>query len=43
MGCEWTAGADLLRFGLEQGTSLPQAPAPQKGKIALPFFPSVCL
>ena len=32
--------ADLLRFGLEQGTSLPQAPAPQKGKIALPFFPS---
>jgi hypothetical protein len=32
--------ADLLRFGLEQGTRLSQAPAPQKGKIVLPLFPS---
>lgn len=31
---------DLLRFGLEQGASLHKAPSPQKGKIALPFFPS---
>ena len=33
-------GADLLRFGLEQGAAIPQARAPQKGHIALPFFPS---
>lgn len=31
---------ELLRFGLEQGAGLPKAPTPQKGKIALPFFPS---
>jgi hypothetical protein len=31
---------DLLRFGLEQGASLSKAPYPQKGKIAIPFFPS---
>jgi hypothetical protein len=31
---------ELLRCGLEQGAALPQATAPQKGKIAFPFFPS---
>ncbi|NBV87209.1 MAG: hypothetical protein EBS01_13320 [Verrucomicrobia bacterium] len=31
---------DLLRFGLEQGASVPKASSPQKGKIAIPFFPS---
>ena len=31
---------ELLRFGLEQGAALPKAPAPQKGKIAFPLFPS---
>jgi hypothetical protein len=31
---------DLLRFGLEQGASLSKASSPQKGKIAIPFFPT---
>jgi hypothetical protein len=31
---------DLLRFGLDQGASFSKAPSPQKGKIAIPFFPS---
>jgi hypothetical protein len=31
---------DLLRFGLEQGAPFSKASAPQKGKIAIPFFPT---
>jgi hypothetical protein len=32
--------SDLLRFGLAEGHDLAKAPSPQKGKIALPLFPS---
>jgi len=31
---------DLLRFGLEQGAPFSKASSPQKGKIAIPFFPT---
>jgi hypothetical protein len=32
--------SDLLRFGLAEGNDRVRAPAPQKGKVALPLFPS---
>ena len=32
--------SDLLRFGLAEGHDRAKAPAPQKGKVALPLFPS---
>lgn len=31
---------DLLRFGLTEGNDLAKTPAPLKGKVSLPLFPS---